>query len=179
MSKKILILSGSPRKGGNSDTLCDKFAEGAKEAGHIAEKIFLRDKNIHYCSGCGLCNTKHGHCSQKDDVAEILEKMVQADVIVMATPVYFYSMDGQMKTMIDRTCPRYTDISNKEFYFIIAAADGNKKNLERTVEGFRGFTYCLDGAKEKGVIYATDVWKVEDIKSSKFLNDAFVMGKAV
>lgn len=179
MNKKILILSSSPRKGGNSDVLCDKFAEGAKEAGHIAEKIFLKDKDIHYCTGCGVCNMKHGHCSQKDDAADILEKMVQADVIVMATPVYFYTMDGQMKTMIDRTSPRYTDMNDKEFYFILTAADTNKKNLERTAEGFRGFTTCLNGAKEKGVIYATGVWHVGDIKSSKSLDEAFNMGKAV
>ena len=56
MSKKVLILSASPRKGGNSDVLCDTFLRGATEAGHSVEKIFLRDKNIHYCTGCGVCN---------------------------------------------------------------------------------------------------------------------------
>ena len=107
MSKKVLILSASPRKGGNSDVLCDTFLRGATAAGHSVEKISLRDKNIHYCTGCGVCNRTH-RCVQKDDMAEILDKMVAADVIVLATPVYFYTMDGQMKTLIDRTVPRYT-----------------------------------------------------------------------
>ena len=94
--KKVLIISASPRKGGNSDTLCDEFLRGAKDAGHDVEKIFLRDKKINYCTGCGLCNTNgYSACSQKDDAPEILEKMVNADVIVLATPVYFYTMDGQ------------------------------------------------------------------------------------
>ena len=121
MSKNILILSGSPRKGGNSDILCDRFMEGARESGHRAEKVFLRDKNIGYCIGCEACHQNNGVCVQKDDMAGILEKMIAADVIVMATPVYFYTMDAQMKTLIDRCVARYTEISNKAFYFIATA----------------------------------------------------------
>ena len=120
--KNILIISASPRKGGNSDTLCDRFAQGAKESGHQVEKIRLSEKQIGYCRGCGVCNSTH-KCIQKDDMAALLDKMVEADVIVLATPVYFYSMDGQMKTFIDRTVPRYTEITNKDFYFIMTAAD--------------------------------------------------------
>lgn len=116
MSKKVLILSGSFRKGGNSDTLCDRFAEGARDAGNEVEKIFINDRNIGYCRGCGVCNRTH-RCVQKDDMEEILNKMVAADVIVMATPVYFYTMNGQMKTLIDRTVPRYEEISGKDFLF--------------------------------------------------------------
>lgn len=89
MSKKVLILSSSPRRGGNSDTLCDEFLRGAQEAGHEVEKIFLKDKTIHYCTGCGVCN-EGKPCPQKDDAPEIVRKMVAADVIVLATPVYFY-----------------------------------------------------------------------------------------
>ena len=96
MNKKVLILSASPRREGNSDTLCNEFLRGAKEAGHDAEKIFLRDKKINYCTGCGLCNDNgYTDCSQKDDATEIIEKMVQADVIVMATPVYFYTKPSE------------------------------------------------------------------------------------
>ena len=149
MSKNILILSGSPRKGGNSDILCDRFMEGARESGHRAEKVFLRDKNIGYCIGCEACHQNNGVCVQKDDMAEILGKMIAADVIVMATPVYFYTMDAQMKTLIDRCVARYTEISNKAFYFIATAADGEKRSLERTIEGFRGFLYCLEGARDE------------------------------
>jgi multimeric flavodoxin WrbA len=179
MAKKVLIVSASPRKGGNSDLLCDQFLRGAEEAGNQAEKIFLRDKKINYCTGCGTCQENGGKCVQKDDMAKILEKMVAADVIVMATPVYFYTMNGQMKTFIDRTCPRYTEISDKEMYFIVAAADTSRKAMERTLEGFRGFTYCLDDAKEKGVIYGTGAWKKGDIKGSKAMIQAYEMGKKV
>ncbi len=179
MSKKVLVLSASPRKGGNSDLLCDKFMLGAKEAGHAVEKIFLRDKEINYCTGCGTCYNMRDSCPQKDDMPEILEKMIVADAIVMATPVYFYTMNGQMKTLIDRTCYRYTEIKGKDFYFIATAADDNKQAMERTFEGFRGFTSCLEGAKEKCIIYGTGVWQMGDIKEHPAMEQAYKMGKAV
>ena len=179
MSKKVLILSGSFRKGGNSDTLCDRFAEGARDAGNEVEKIFINDRNIGYCRGCGVCNRTH-RCVQKDDMEEILNKMVAADVIVMATPVYFYTMNGQMKTLIDRTVPRYEEISGKDFYFIVAAADNSRANMDKTLEGFRGFTAdCLPDAHEKGVVYGTGAWQAGDIKSSPAMDEAYRMGRSV
>lgn len=178
MSKNILVLSGSPRKGGNSDILCDQFVMGAKESGNEVEKIFISNKKIGYCTGCYACE-KTGKCAQKDDMADILEKMIKADVIVMATPVYFYSLDAQMKTLIDRTVARYTEINNKEFYFIATAAVNSKAALERTIECFRGFTDCLEGAKEKGVIYGTGAWEKGDIKSSDAMKEAYEMGKNI
>ena len=177
--KNVLIISASPRKGGNSDTLCDRFAQGAKESGNNVEKIFIAAKNIGYCRGCGVCNSTH-KCVQKDDMAEILDKMVSADVIVLATPVYFYTMDGQMKTFIDRTVPRYTETKNKDFYFIMTAADTEKASLEHTLEAFRGFTKdCLEGAREAGIIYGVGAWNVGEIKSTPAYDEAYEMGRKV
>ena len=177
--KNVLIISSSPRKNGNSDTLCDRFAEGAKESGNTVEKIFLASKNIGYCTGCGVCNDTH-KCVQNDDMKEIIEKMLKADVIVFATPVYFYSMNGRMKNFIDRTVPRYTDISNKEFYFIMTSADTEKSNLNRTLEAFRGFTEdCLEGAKESGIIYGTGAWQIGEIKNTPAYNESYEMGRRV
>lgn len=175
--KNVLILSASPRKGGNSDLLCDQFLAGAREAGHRAEKIFLRDKKINYCLGCGVCNTTHC-CVQKDDMKDVLDKMVQADVIVLATPVYFYTMDAQMKTLIDRTVPRYTEISGKAFYFIVSAADNSQKNMQKTIDGFRGFTEdCLEGAQEKDIIYGVGAWQAGEIKDTPAFKQAYDAGK--
>ncbi|MDD5362235.1 MAG: flavodoxin family protein [Ignavibacteria bacterium] len=179
MSKNILIISSSPRKGSNSEILCGQFLTGALEAGHQAEMVYLKDKEINYCTGCGTCINGAKGCSQKDDMSEVLEKMIAADVIVMATPVYFYTMCGQMKTMIDRTCARYTEISNKEFYFIVTAADNSKPAMKRTIEEFRGFTYCLNGAKEKGIIYGTGAWNKGEIKNSPAYKEAFLIGSSV
>lgn len=177
MNRKVLVLSSSPRRGGNSDLLCDQFTMGAQQAGHHAEKIFLKDKKINYCTGCGTCLNGGKRCPQKDDMAEVLEKMIAADVMVMATPVYFYTMSAQMKTLIDRTCSRYTEIINKKFYFIVTAADSSKRAMERTLEGFRAFTSCLSGAKEKGIIYGTGSWNIGDIKGKPAMTVAYEMGK--
>ena len=177
--KNVLIISASPRKHGNSDLLCDQFEKGAKESGHAVERVFLADRTIGYCRGCGVCNSTH-KCVQKDDMAEILDKMVEADVIVLATPVYFYSMDGQMKTFIDRTVPRYTEIRDKDFYFIMTAADTEKANLNRTMEAFRGFTEdCLPGAREAGIIYGVGAWQAGEIKETPAYAQAYEMGKAI
>ena len=173
--KNIVVVSGSPRKGGNSDLLCDKLIEGALSVGHKTEKIFIGDQKINYCTGCGYCFNKK-KCSQKDDMTEILEKMIASDVIVMASPVYFYTISGQMKTFIDRCCGRYTELTGKEFCFIMTAQDTNLSMLNRTLECFRGFTDCLDDAKERAVIYGTGVWHKGEIKGKKAMEEAYHLG---
>jgi multimeric flavodoxin WrbA len=176
MAKKVVILAGSPRKGGNSELLCDQFMRGATEAGNQVEKIFICGKTINYCAACDACQGNGGRCVQKDDMADILDRMISADVIVMATPVYFYTMSAQMKTLIDRTYARYTEVSNKEMYFIMTAAVGDTRLLERTLESLRGFTACLTGAKEKGVIYGAGAWNKGDIRKSPVMGQAYEMG---
>jgi len=178
MSKKVLILSGSPRKRGNSDILCDQFLKGAKEGGNEVEKIFLGDKKINYCIACAACRDT-GKCIHKDDMAAILEKMIDADVIVMASPVYFYTLNAQMKTLIDRTVARYTEITDKEMYFIITAADTSIPMMQRTIECFRGFAGCLKGAREKGAIYGVGAWNVGEIEGTKAVSEAYKMGKTI
>jgi multimeric flavodoxin WrbA len=177
MAKKVVILSASPRKGGNSDILCDQFLAGATAAGHRVEKVFVRDKKINYCTACDACQGNGGRCVLQDDMAEVLDKMIAADVIVMATPVYFYTMNGQLKTLIDRTYSRYTEITGKEFYFIMTAAVKRQDLLERTLEGLRGFTSCLGRVTEKGVIYGSGAWNVGDIATSPAMEQAYEMGK--
>lgn len=178
MKKNVIILSASPRRKGNSDILCDEFMKGAIEAGHDVEKIFLADKNINYCTGCGVCNTTH-ECVQKDDMKEILVKLLKADVIVMASPVYFYTINAQMKTLIDRIVPQYTSLSNKEFYFIITAAETDLNMMERSIECFRGLLDCLENPTEKGVIYGVGAWQKGEIKGTKAMQEAYEMGKNV
>jgi len=178
MSKKVLILSGSPRKAGNSDVLCDQFLKGAQEAGHQVEKVRVAEKRIGYCTGCAACQGT-GTCVRKDDMDGVLDAMVASDVIVLATPVYFYAMCAQLKTVIDRTAARYTEVTGKEFYFLLTAADSQKESLSRTVEEFRGFLDCLDGSTEKGVVYGVGACGIGDIQGSPAMKQAYEMGKGV
>lgn len=181
MSKKVLILSSSPRRGGNSDTLCNEFMRGATEAGNEAEKVFLRDKTIHYCTGCSTCSQYGKPCPQEDDAAKIIDKMLAADVIVLATPVYFYAMSAQLKTMLDRCCGLYTEMKNKEFYFLAAGAEGddNRQNLKRVFDNLMGFIDCLEHPVVRGKVLATGVWHVGEIKGNPALEEAYKMGKQI
>lgn len=175
MEKKVLLIAGSPRKGGNSDLLCDAFGKGAKEAGHTVEKIYVRDLKLGGCMACYGCRDT-GMCVQKDGMNDVLKKMIEADVIVLATPVYFYSMSGQLKVFIDRVLPAYTKIRDKEFYFIATAADENRL-LERTMDALEGFTDCLPGADVKGKIYGGGFYKQGEIAGSKVEQETYQMGK--
>lgn len=179
MKRKVLILSSSPRRGGNSDTLCDEFLRGVVEAGNDVEKIFLRDKNIHYCTGCSTCSLHGKPCPQKDDAAEVIDKMLAADVIVMATPVYFYTMSAQMKTLIDRCCGLYTQMNDKEFYFIVTAAEDDKAKMMRTIDTFQGFLDCLENPAVKGTVFGLGVWHVGEIKGNPAMKEAYEMGRSI
>lgn len=178
MTKKILILSGSPRKNGNSDLLCDEFLRGAVESGNEVEKIRVGEKKIGYCQACYYCKD-HSECVIKDDMAVILQKMIDADVIVFASPVYFYSIDAQLKALIDRTLARWTEVKNKELYYIITCADNDLKAQDTTLACFRGYADCVEGAKEMGVIYGIGVYEKGEIKDTPMMKQAYQMGRNV
>lgn len=178
MSKRVLILSGSPRNGGNSDLLCDKFARGAAESGNEVEKIRVAEKNIGFCRACYACK-ESGNCVIKDDMADVLQKMIDADVIVLASPVYFYSIDAQLKAVIDRTVARWLEVRDKEFYYIVTAADEEKASAETTIACFRGYADCVEGAKEMGIIYGMGAYEKGEIKNHPAMNEAYEMGKRV
>ena len=178
MSKKVLIISSSPRKDGNSDVLCNEFLKGAIDAGHQAEKIFLKDKKINFCAGCGYCaENDYQGCAQKDDMNEILDKMFDADTIVFATPIYFYAISGQMKTFIDRVCGKYTHLNNKEFYYILTAADTNQGAVQFALGEFKGLMACLNNPVEKAYLFAGGVWKKGEIHNTAYPKQAYDMGK--
>lgn len=178
MSKKVLILSGSPRKCGNSDILCDEFAKGARESGHEVEKIRVAEKNIGYCMACYACKNG-GVCAIKDDMAEILQKMIDADVLLLASPVYFYSIDAQLKALIDRTVARWTEVKNKEFYYIATMADEASSSADTTIACFRGYADCVSGAVERGVLIASGVYEKGTVKNTDFMTEAYNMGKNI
>ncbi len=179
MNKKVLILSGSPRKLGNSDILCDEFMKGAEDSGNEVKKIRISEKKIGFCEGCYYCQKSGGICAKKDDMEEILDDILKSDVIVMATPVYFYSIDAQLKAVFDRTVAKWTQIKDKEFYYIMTAAEDSENVMNCTLECLRGLTACFEGSKEKGIIEAKGVYEKGEVKNTKYVKQAFEMGKNV
>ncbi len=177
--KKVLILSGSPRKGGNSDLLCDEFMRGAQEAGNEVKKVRVAERKVAPCLGCYYCTSHGGECVQKDDMKELLQQMIDADVLVLASPVYFYSICAQLKAVIDRTVARWLEVKDKEFYYIATCADEENESLARTFECFRGYADCVEGAKEMGVICGVGAYEKGAVQGMPAMDEAYRMGKSV
>lgn len=177
--KKILLISSSPRTEGNSDLLVDSFMSGATESKHQVEKIQLSKYKINYCKGCEYCQ-KHSRCVQKDDADLIIKKMIDSDVIVMASPLYFYTITSQLKTLIDRCCAKYTKIKNKDFYLIFTAADEGNLIFRRAISCIEGLvTDCLSGCKIKKVIKAGGLWHKGEVKDTLYIDAAYKLGKGI
>ena len=177
--KNVVIISSSPRKDGNTETLCKEFYRGSESMGHHVELICLRDYNLKYCLGCYSC-TKLGRCIHKDGMDEISEKLLKADVIVLSTPVYFYSMSGQLKVFIDRLVPYYSKI-NADIYLIGTMFDIEQEMMDSTFEAIRGATRdCFVNCKEKGVIYGLGLYNKDDVLKREDLKaKAYAMGMGV
>ena len=174
MNKKVLVIVSSPRKGGNSELSCDSFIKGARENGNEVEKLLLREKKIAPCIACEACLRNGGTCVQEDDMAGILDKLVYADVIVLSTPVYYYSVSAQLKVMIDRSLAGGKRLMNKEFYLIATAADG-KQAMETTMNDMLGYVRCLSGSSVKGRVYGS-AFGIGEIKGKDAVEEAYRLG---
>lgn len=179
MSKNVLVISTSLRSNSNSDALADAFVKGAEEAGHQVEKVSLRDKSIGFCKGCLVC-LKTGKCVIKDDAVLIAQKMHDADVIVFATPIYYYEMSGQMKTMLDRANSLYgSDYRFEDIYLLSSAAEDEEGVDRRAVGGLEGWIDCFERARLAGTVFAGGVDAAGSIASHPALMKAYETGKAV
>lgn len=176
--KNILIISSSPRKNGNSQMLCEQFKRGAEEKGHMVTLVRLMEKIIGFCRACDGCMRNGGTCVLNDDMAEILKLFQEADVIVLATPVYFYGISAQMKTFIDRTYPIWQHLGKKEVYYIISAGLG-EDIIERSLGDLDGFVEHLEEYRIAGRIYATDVMEAGLVKNLGVFEKAYQMGVLV
>ncbi len=179
MAKKVLIISTGIRPSSNSEMLAKAFADGARESGNDVEFVSLKDKAIGFCKGCLACQ-KLGHCVIKDDANAITEKMLTADVIVWATPIYYYEMSGQMKTMIDRANPLFPlDYRFRDVYLLSTAAENAADVDEGAVKGLQGWIDCFEKARFAGKVFAGGYTAPKEIEGSDKLKEAFETGKAI
>ena len=179
MSKTVLVISTSPRKNGNSDALADAFIRGAQQAGNQVEKINLYDKTIGFCKGCLTCQSTQ-RCIIDDDASAIAQRMLTADVIVFATPIYYYGMCGQMKTLLDRANPLFpTDYRFRDIYLLAAAAEEDGHTVDGAVTGLQGWIDCFEKARLAGTVFAGGVTTVGEIQNHPALKQAYELGKNV
>ena len=155
--KKVLIISSSLRRGSNSDALAEAFARGAAEAGNEVEHVSLKGKDLRFCMGCLACQ-KTQKCVIADDAPAIVEKMYAADAIAFATPIYYYELSGQLKTLLDRSNPLYTtDYHFRDIYLLTSAAEDEPQVPARAVAGLGGWIECFEQARLAGTVFAGGV----------------------
>lgn len=179
MSKNVVIISSSPRKGGNSDTMADEFLRGAVEAGNTVEKINIRDMELKFCIGCLSCQ-RTGKCVLRDDMNALYDTVQRADILVFATPVYYYGMTGQLKTFLDRLNPLFSkENSFKDIYVLMSAAEDEDSAMDGTINGVQCWIDCFSGVAIKEVLRGIGLTDPRDIDKTDFKRQAYEMGKAV
>lgn len=181
MSKKIIILNGSPRKNGNTSSLVNAFSTGAKESGNTVTEFFLDKMNIHGCKGCfGGGKNPDSPCVQKDDMDKIYPVYKEADIVVLATPLYYWTISGQLKCAFDRLfavaeCDEnYTN--PKKQCALLMAAEGH--GFDETLYWYNNLEKHL-GWQSIGTVLCGGVMDIGDTKDKKELQDAFELGKSI
>ena len=179
MSKKVVVLSTSLRTNSNSELLAKSFVDGAKDSGNEVKYISLKNKDIRFCIGCLACQ-KTGHCVIKDDVADIMNSVLEADVVVWSTPIYYFEMSGQMKTLIDRLNPMYSkDYKFRDVYLFATAAEEGDEVFEKVITGLNGWIDCFEKTTIKGTILAGGVSDSGAISGNDKLKEAYDLGSHV
>lgn len=179
MSKKVVVLSTSLRTNSNSELLAKSFVDGAKDSGNEVKYISLKNKDIRFCIGCLACQ-KTGHCVIKDDVADIMNNVLEAEVVVWATPIYYYEMSGQMKTLIDRLNPMYSkDYKFRDVYLLATAAEEGDEVFEKVITGLNGWIDCFEKTSIKGTVLCGGVSDSGAISGNNKLKEAYDLGSHV
>jgi multimeric flavodoxin WrbA len=179
MPKNVLVISASLRERSNSEALARAFAEGAESAGNAVETLSLRGRKLAFCRGCLACQSL-GRCVIDDDAVSIAAKMKAADVIVFATPIYYYEMSGQLKTLLDRANSLYdSDYAFREIYLLSAAADEAEGTDRRAIQGLEGWIACFDRCRLAGTVFAGGVNGPGEMQGHPSLERARAMGAAI
>ena len=177
---KVLVITTSLRAKSNSDRLTEELIRGAKEAGHDVELISLKGKTLKFCIGCLACQ-KTQKCVLKDDAAEIAEKVKNADTLVFSTPIYYYEMSGQMKTLLDRMNPLYSsDYSFRKVYMLSVAAEDEETTPEKALNGLQGWIDCFEKAELAGSLFCGGINDAGEAGNrSVELEEAYEFGKQI
>lgn len=179
----VVIICSSPRRNGNSELFADQFMKGAKEEGHHVKKIRLSDYHLNPCLACEYCRKHQNECIIKDDTNIIIQEIIDSDVFVFATPIYFYSLSAQLKILIDRMFAREYEIresqKKKKAYLILSSGTKEKDQTIGTVESFRGFLKVLRTVDEGGILYGLGAFLKDDAYHHEAYNKAYIMGKNI
>lgn len=179
MKKNIIVISSSERINGNSEILVSEFVKGARENNNV-EVINLRELNYGFCKGCLACQSTN-KCILKDDISNVIDKVCNADILAFATPIYYYSISGQLKTFLDRMNPLYVaDYKYREVYLFTACADSSSNAMDVAINEINGWISCFNGVELKGTLCGTSSTGIGDInKQTEILKKAYEIGRNI
>ncbi|HIV97764.1 MAG TPA: flavodoxin family protein [Candidatus Agathobaculum stercoravium] len=173
---RIVVLEGSPNRKGSSNLLADCFKQGAEAAGHTVEIIDTAHADIHPCTGCIHCGHE-GPCVQKDDVTQIRKKILDTDMMVFVTPLYYYGMSAQLKTMIDRFCAFNTSIQRKHMKsaLLTAAWNSDSWTFEALEAHYKTLVRYLN-LEDMGMVLGYGCGTPAMTEHSDFPKQAYILG---
>ncbi len=175
----ITVITGSAHRHGTSALLADKFIEGAKEAGHEVFRFDAAFKNIHGCIGCDTCNRKGNGCVYKDDMEELNPHLLNANVIVFVSPIYYFNINSQVKSVIDRFYANNSALQGgRKTMLLLSMADDSTDSAQAATVFFGHFANYMKW-DNLGVLAATSCWTRADIENTDFPHKAYELGKAL
>ena len=175
---KILVITGSPRKNGNSNTLAEHFIKGAEEAGHKVVRFDSAFKNVHPCVACNKCGM-NGECVFKDDFEFVRNNIVDADAVVFATPMYYFGISAQIKAVIDRFYAINGQIHvPKKAVLIMTYADTSSKEAQPIINHYETLLNYL-GWSDAGKVIASGVWTEGSVNNTQYPKQAYELGKNI
>ena len=175
---KILVLTGSPRKNGNSATLADNFIKGAQEAGHHIERFDAAFKKVHSCVACNHCGMD-GDCIFNDDFNFVREHIVDADAVVFATPMYYFGISAQLKTVIDRFYAINGKIHRPKKAVLLMTYANTAASEAKPILSYYETLLNYLGWTDAGRVVASGVWPVGAVNGTKYPEQAYELGKNI
>ena len=175
---KILVLTGSPRKNGNSATLADHFIKGAKEAGHSVERFDAAFKKVHPCIACNSCGMD-GPCVFKDDFEFVRKHIVDADCVVFATPMYYFGISAQLKAVIDRFYAINGQIHVPKKAVLLMTYANSAASEAVPIKSHYEVLLKYLGWTDAGQVIAPGVWPVGAVNHTEYPEQAYRLGKTI
>lgn len=175
---KILVLTASPRKNGNSNTLADSFIKGATEAGHEVARFDAAFKNVHPCIACNSCGMD-GPCVFKDDFEFVRDNIVTADAVVFATPMYYFGISAQLKAVIDRFYAINGKIHRPKKAMLLMTYANTAASQAKPIESHYKVLLDYLGWQDAGQVIASGVWQAGAVNGTPYVEQAYKLGKSL
>lgn len=174
---KVTVITGSAHKNGTSALLADKFIDGATEAGHEVFRFDAAFEKVNPCLACEYCSAHNTDCVHKDSMEKLNEKLIDADVIVFATPLYYYTVSAQLKAVMDRFHAKNSIISGNKKAIILATSYGDDAQTMEALDKMFELSLCFLNWERAGTVYAIGCPVREMLEVTNFPQQAYELGK--